>query len=281
MFRSVMIPADFSIECALILRFACGLPALGVKRVVLGHVVEASGMEGPIISAKVDKARDGVHELATGLLDCGLDVEVRVGTGDAAAGLIGIATETHVDAVVCGTHGKGLLTKLISGSVSEQIAVEANIPTLLVRYDLLGTKDDPADFARAFGRSLLLPTDFSSSASRALMAALEMQPSAIGTLYLLHVLDKNLNGDRLAKAEAGAEFQLANLRKIAQENKITAREVIRQGGPKRTILREANERRATGIIVGTSGQNVLQEAVLGSTSMTLIRQASCPVMIVP
>ena len=281
MFRSVMIPADFSIECALILRFACGLPALGVKRVVLGHVVEASGMEGPIISAKVDKARDDVHELAAGLLDCGLDVEVRVGTGDPAAGLIGIAAETHVDAVVCGTHGKGLLTKLISGSVSEQIAVEANIPTLLVRYDLLGTKDDPADFARAFARSLLLPTDFSSAASRALMAALEMQPSAVGTLYLLHVLDKNLAGDRLAKAEAGAEFQLANLRKIAEENKVTARAVIRQGGPKRTILREANERRATGIIAGTSGQNVLQEAVLGSTSMTLIRQASCPVMIVP
>ena len=50
---------------------------------------------------------------------------------------------------------------------------------------------------------------------------------------------------------------------------------------KEEFLREAEERQATGILVGSRGPNPLQEVVLGSVSLTLMRQASCPVMIVP
>lgn len=281
MLRSVMVPVDFSDECALVLRFAVGLTALGTRRVVLGHVVEASGLEGPVITSKVDRARDKIRELAAPLLQAGLDIEVRVETGDPVQGLIGIANEAHVGAVVCGSHGKGTLSKFFAGAVSERIALEANVPVMLVRFDLLRIKDDPADYARSFGRALILPTDFSASSTRALLGALELPPRALGSVYLLHVLDAGLTGEKRRKAEDGAEFQLGTQRKIAEDAGVSARGVIRSGEPTRAILQEANERRATGIVVGTRGQNLLQGAVLGSTSMTLIRQASCPVMIVP
>lgn len=282
MLRSVMIPADFSAECNLILRFAEGLPALGVKRVVLGHVVEASGMEGPVIAAKVDKAREDVRALTPRLAQAGLEVEVRVGTGDPAQGLLALATESHVSAVVCGTHGRGIISKLFAGSVSEEIAVEANVPTMLVRFDLLRTREgDPASFARDFGKSVLLPTDFSSSSTRALMSILELPKGAVGMLYLMHVLDGGLHGAALERARDGAGFELDNLRKMAEQAGVAARCIVKQGPALRTIMQEANERRVTGIVVGTRGQNPLQEAVLGSTSMTLVRQASAPVLIVP
>ncbi len=281
MLRSVMIPADFTPESGLILRFAEGLPKLGVRRVVLGHVVEASGMEGPVIAAKVDKAREDIRALTPRLVEAGLDVEVRVGTGNAAQGLLALATESYVSAVVCGTHGRGIIAKLIAGSVSEEIAVEANVPTMLVRFDLLRTREDCASFARDFGKSLLLPTDFSASSTRALMSVLELPKGAVGMLYLMHALDAGLHGGPLERAREGAGFQLDNLRKMAEEAGVQSRCLIKQGAALRTILQEANERRVTGIVVGTRGQNPLQEAVLGSTAMTLVRQASAPVMIVP
>lgn len=282
MIRSVMIAADLSPECNLVLRFAEGLPTLGVKRIVLGHVVEASGMEGPVIAAKVDKAREDIRALASRLTDAGLDVEIRVSTGDATHALLALATESHVNAVVCGTHGRGIISKLFAGSVSEEIAVQANVPTMLARFDLLRTREgDPASFARDFGKQVLLPTDFSSSSTRALMHVLELPKGAVSMLYLMHVLDPNLSGDALERAREGAGFELDNLRKMAEQAGITARCVVKQGPALRTILQEANERRVTGIVVGTRGQNPLQEAVLGSTSMTLVRQASAPVIIVP
>jgi nucleotide-binding universal stress UspA family protein len=57
--------------------------------------------------------------------------------------------------------------------------------------------------------------------------------------------------------------------------------VIQRGDVQRVILEELDERRATGVITGTRGRNAIQEAILGSVSQTLLRQASCPVMIVP
>lgn len=281
MLRSVMVAVDFSEESALVLGFATGLTRLGVRRVVLGHAVDASGMEGPIIASKVDKVRESMRAMAVPLSDAGLEVEVRVATGDAVNELVALAAETHVDAVVCGTHGKGYLTKLIARSVSEQIALEADRPTMLIRFGLLRTKEDGAQLSRGFGTNVLLPTDFSSSATRALMAVSGLPKGALGTVYLLHVLDESLTGDRLRRAQEGAEFQLENLRAIAEQAGITARGIVRQGDPQRAILQEVNERRVSGIVVGRRGQGPLQEALLGSTSMTLVRQASCPVMVVP
>ena len=281
MLRSVMVPVEFSEECSLILKFARGLPALGVTRAILGHVVEESGKEGPVISRSVDRARERIREMVGPLTEAGLQVEVRVGTGDPARELLALASEAHVDGVIAGTHGRSLISKLISGSVSEQIAMEAEAPTMLVRYNLLRNRDEPADLARGFGKQLILASDFSASSTRALMAVLELPRGSVGMLYLLHAVDPGLSGDKLRRSREGAEFQLETMRKMAEDAGVPARSVVREDEPKRAVLREANERRVTGIVVGSRGQNPLQEAFLGSTSMTLTRQASCPVMIVP
>ncbi|MDP2182515.1 MAG: universal stress protein [Actinomycetota bacterium] len=281
MLRSVMVPTDFSPEFGLLLRYAEGLAALGVRRVVLGHAVEASGMEGPVIAATMDKVREQIRAMSSDLASAGLDVEVRVVTGPVSECLMGIAAETHVDAVVCGTHGKGLLTKLIAGSVSEDMVTNASVPTIAVRYDLMRGREHPAELARAFAKQIIVPIDFSSSSMRAFDALLSMPKDAVGTAFLTHVIDAAVVGDRIRRTEDGAEFQLRNMAAIAAEKGITARPVVRQGDPRRAVLQEAKERRATGMIVGTQGPNPLLEAVLGSVSLTLMRQASCPVMIVP
>ena len=280
MFRSVMIPADFSDNTGSILEFAEGLSALGVKRVVLGHAVDAVGMEGPVIAKTMDKVRSQVRDMATGLTDAGLNVEVRVATGEITNALLGIAAEAHVDLVVAGTHGKGALTKLFAGSVSEDLVTNSSVPSLMVRYDLLKTREHASDITKGFARQLLMPTDFSASSMKALTSIFELPRQTVGTLYLLHVIESGLSGEKLRKSEEGAEFQLNNMINMAAENGVSAKAVIKQGDPKRVVLQEANERRVSGMVLGNRGIGTLQEVVLGSVSLTLMRQASCPVMIV-
>ena len=281
MLRTVMLPTDFSEGCESILGFARGLGSLGVKVVVLTHVVEASGMEGPIIAEKVDEVRDKLRVSAAELEAEGLNVEVRVPTGDPFDTIVGLATEAGVDAIVCGSHAKGLMTQLVAGSVSERLLRDAPVPMLLVRFDLLKNQGDPKNLLKRFGEKVLLPTDFSLSASHAFSSAMELPKGLIKTLYLMHVIDPGLTGEKLRKMEEGAEFHLRNLQAMAQQEGISASIVIRRGEPQRSILEELDERRATGVITGTRGRNAIQEALLGSVSMTLLRQASCPVMIVP
>ncbi len=281
MLRSVLIPADFTEESTLLTDFAAGLGAIGVRRAVLGHCVEASGLEGPVIVASVDRARERMRDRAADLAAAGLDVEVRVVTGQTAHAMIALASETHVDAVVSGTHGKTVLDRLIGGSVSEDLLVNADRPSLFCRFRLLRNAARPADLAQGFGRAPVIPTDFSASSMRAFTTALEIPKSSAGTFYLLHVVDGALSGDELRKVEEGAEFQLANMVAMAAERGITARSIIRRGEPGREALRELDERRASGVVTGSRGRGLLTEAVLGSVSMTLLRQASCPVMVVP
>ena len=281
MLRTVLLPVDFSDDNALILAFARGLPALGVRRVVLGHVVESSGLEGPVLARRVDEAREQIRAMCSGLEEAGLGVEVRVTTGETVEELGGIAAEAHVDAVVYGSHAKSLANQLLAGSVSERLLRDAIVPHLAVRFGLLHTLTDPASLLKHFGEKLLLPTDFSLTAARAFTRAIEMPPGAVKHIFLLHAIDPALTGEKLRRAEEGAEFHLKNLQAMCAQQKISSSVSVRVGTPVQSVLEELDERRATGVIVGTRGRNAVQEMLLGSVSMTLLRQASCPVMIVP
>lgn len=281
MLRTVLLPTDFSDDADLMLAFAQGLSGLGTKVVVLAHVVEASGMEGPVIASRVDEVRETLCAKAEVLRSAGLGVEVRVPTGDPFEGIVALATEIGVDAVVAGSHAKGLVTQLVAGSVSERLLRDAPVPMLLTRFDLLRNQQDPSQLLKRFGEKLLVPTDFSLSASRAFTAAMAMPRQSVGTLYLLHVIDGSLTGDKLRRQEEGAEFHMRNLQAMAAQEGLSASVVITRGDVQRMVLEELDERRATGVITGTRGRNAIQEAILGSVSQTLLRQASCPVMIVP
>lgn len=281
MLRTVLLPIDFCADSDLVMRFCTGLTELGVRRAVCCHVLDATGLEGPVIAARLDAARERVRETVRPLADAGLDVEVRLPTGDPERELLALAMEGHVDAVVCGTSGKTLADRMLSGSVSERLASSAGLPALTIRYDLLRGAGDPAMLARGFGRMMLVPTDFSGTAARALNLALSLPKRAVGTIRLLHVLPQAKDDTRAKQQENGAEFQLRNLVAIAKERGFVATPVIGQGPAERAILAEIEASRASGVVVGSRGRTPLQEALMGSVSMTLMRQASCPVLIVP
>lgn len=281
MVRTVLLPVDFSDDNPLILAFARGLPSLGVRHVILGHVVEASGLEGPLIARKVDEARDRLLEHASELSAAGLSVEVQVVTGDPVEELSALAAETHVDAAVYGSHAKSVAGQLFVGSVSDRLMREATIPHLVVRFDLLRNQADPAVLLRRFGEKLVLATDFSLSAAHAFTFTVDLPPGAVKHLTLLHAIDPALTGEKLRRAEEGAEFHLKNLQAMCTQQKMPSSVSIRVDTPVHAVLDEIGERRASGVIVGTRGRNAVQEMLMGSVSMTLMRQASCPVLIVP
>jgi nucleotide-binding universal stress UspA family protein len=281
MLRTVLLPIDFSAESDLVMRFCTGLADLGVRRVVACNVVAATGLDGPETEKAIEVARDRMRTATKPLSDAGLDVEVRIPTGDAEHALLALATEGHVDAVVCGSSGKSLEDRLAHGSVSEALASTSGIPALTVRYDLLRAVSDPAALARGFGRLMLVPTDFSGTAARALNVALSVPKRSVGTIRLLHVLAEAKDVAKAMQQETGAEFQLRNLVAIAKERGLSATPVIGHGTAEKAILNEADASRVSSVVIGSRGRTPYQESIMGSVSMTLMRQAPCPVLIVP
>jgi nucleotide-binding universal stress UspA family protein len=275
MLSTVLVPTDLSAAQEGVMRFVSGLPALGVRRVVCCHVVDATGLEGPVIAKKVDAARSTLQKIAAPLREAGLDVDLRVATGDPQRELLMVASEECVDAIVAGSSGKSPADRLFVGSVSERLARDTGVPSLTLRFDMLRGAEDPADLARRFARLLLVPTDFSATAARALNVALSFPKHAVGAMRILNVI----HGE--GAPEEDADAQLRKLADVARERGVHATPVVGHGAPEKAILAEIAESGITGVVIGTRGRSPLQEALLGSVSMTLIRQASVPVLVVP
>lgn len=278
MLGTVLLPTDLSASQELVMRFCAGLGELGMTRVICCHVVDATGLEGPVIETKVEGAERHMAHAVAPLSEAGLEVDLRVRTGDPEQELLALAAEEKVDAIVCGSSGKSAADRLFVGSVSERLARDSGVPNLTVRYDLLRTVSDPADMCRRFGKLLLVPTDFSGTAARAFDTALAIAKSASGMVRIVNVEPAPPEN---GSADQDADSQLHLLVEIAKGRGVNATPVIGHGVPERAILAEAEASRVSGIVVGSRGRSVLQEALLGSVSMTLMRQAPCPVLIVP
>ncbi|TML93829.1 MAG: universal stress protein [Actinobacteria bacterium] len=63
----------------------------------------------------------------------GVDAMARVEVGEAAATICRVALETNADLIVVGSHGTGLMRRLMFGSVSDTVAHHAPCPVLLMR----------------------------------------------------------------------------------------------------------------------------------------------------
>lgn len=269
--ETVLLGADASEEFGLVVKFAAGLPALGVTKVVAAHIVEAAGVEGPVVAASADAMRAKIGELVQPMRDAGLEVEVRIGAGEPSRALLQMACEERVDAIVSGTHAKSLTDRLMVGSVSEALTSGSDIPVLLVSYGALEQAEEPAALASSMTECILVPTDFSSAAGRALDRACCLSALRGGLVRLLAVVPD----------EARPTPAVEDLSTRCKARGVRTSFARRAGDPAEQILAEAVSAKATSIIMGTRGRSAVGEALLGSVSMSVVRESDIPVMIVP
>jgi nucleotide-binding universal stress UspA family protein len=104
----------------------------------------AGGFEGNLLSpAEAERARsailaEGADEVGATSDAIGLDptaVEHRVVEGSAGPMICQVAHDVQPDVVVVGSHGRGFLTRVLIGSVSEHVVRHCEAPVLVVRHD--------------------------------------------------------------------------------------------------------------------------------------------------
>jgi nucleotide-binding universal stress UspA family protein len=100
---------------------------------------DAGGFEGPT-ETPAEEAQDWKTEvaeaqqaLAATLTEVhGAKVEQRVEAGDAGPMIVWVAEQIGADLVVVGSHGRGVLKRMVVGSVSEHVVHHASCPVLVV-----------------------------------------------------------------------------------------------------------------------------------------------------
>jgi nucleotide-binding universal stress UspA family protein len=275
----MLVPVGLDSRDEKVLRYVCGLAVQSVTKVLIVTAVDSSGLEAPVVAAEVDRARERLVAMAgAAMVGCTLDVELRVVTGDRIECILAVAEQADIDVICCGTSGKSIVDALFAGSVSERVFASGKVRTMTVRYDLLESVDDPIELALNFARRLVIPTDFSAAATRAWLSAVERPAEAIDFVTALHVLPEGATEEEARNAEVLARGLLA----IAEGHDVEARTVIKSGGDQaQVVLDYIAEIDATGCIIGQYGRGALRQVMLGGLSLTLLREAPCPVVVQP
>ena len=156
-------------------------------------------------------------------------------------------------------------------------------------------------------RHLLVPTDFSKTATTALSYAVALCQDLQGRITLLHVthtekLNESLMGlDALQYLSSALElpstaggfapsFDMEELKKVAKQKLEECVESIRdqvsietafaEGRPSVKIVEYARDHDVDMIVMGTHGRGSVAQFFLGSVAENVVRSAACPVVTV-
>ena len=177
-------------------------------------------------------------------------------------------TEEHdTDLIVMGTEGKGSMPGWLGRSVSEPIARKSKTLTLFVPEHARGfvsLEDGNMDLKR-----ILVPIDEEPSPASAIELAARMARgfgSGNVEIDLLHI---------------GASKEILNSYRLPQSDEWTWNKHLSDGDVFEAIISKAAETHTGAIIMTTAGHQSFMEALRGSTTERIIREADCPVLAVP
>ncbi|MCC7218991.1 MAG: universal stress protein [Burkholderiales bacterium] len=138
-------------------------------------------------------------------------------------------------------------------------------------------------------RTLLVPTDGSVVALRALRYAIELARGLKDARILLLNVQPELerwyvhgllNPEAVAHLRAEGENESAEARALLGQTNLLHDFEVMYGPPAAVIVRVANEQRCDAIIMGTRGLSDVASAFLGSTAHGVIQLAEVPVTLV-
>ncbi len=190
--------------------------------------------------------------------------------------------------VVLATHGRGAVSRLWLGSVSDALVRRLTVPVLLIRP----TEGTAVPRAERF-RKLFVALDGSSESESAIGPALALADPKGCEVVLLRVvppvpiagdagmsvampLDDTLTAALVEQAETYLEGVAARLRGPAV--KVSARVVV-EPGVAQAVLHEASLAGAELVALATHGARGLRRMVLGSVADKVLRGADRPVLL--
>jgi nucleotide-binding universal stress UspA family protein len=141
-------------------------------------------------------------------------------------------------------------------------------------------------------KKILLPTDFSDVAEKALEFAKKMIDVGTQEVVILHVIKKNSLeviaqyssirdlSEVEKEVEGDARKRISRIEKELKQCGFNVTVRIETGFPYSEILRAETEEDVSAIVIGSHGLSNIKEMLLGSVSESVIRNSTKPVIVV-
>jgi len=279
--HDIVCPTDFSPFAARAFAESIRLARwFGAKVTVLHVMPFAVPIEGgmgyvPLPASNGEGAREAqlleMRRFVDAIEHTGVPIETACREGDPSEEIRNAVRETGADLVVMGTHGRSGLKRLVLGSVTEAILRDPPALVLTVHCELAHRK--------GLFRRMLCATDVSERTARTIAVALALADEGAMRLTVLNVIEEGRESSH-GELERAALAALQKL--IPDEARDTYRieEHVAFGEAGREIVRIAAEGDAELIVMGAHRYGPLG-GLFGSTVRAVVREATCPVLLVP
>jgi nucleotide-binding universal stress UspA family protein len=259
--------------------------ALG-RRLFLLHVIEPMAQVHLLLPTMPD-IEEKQHELAESKLRAWMsghapDAELLMVVGRAWSEITRVAREQSACLLLLGRGEDDEGLGAVFGSTCERVVRHAHCPVLV-----LARGGRPL---ASCGGSVMLCTDrsdssvasFSSAVAYArlrqapLLLVCAEDPLALPGQHEYEIFQEEIDAKREAHESALREFRAHHL---PAEVEVETRVI--EGAPHRALCRLAIRRHARLMVLANHGRSAWQRALIGSTTERVVRQAACPVLVVP
>ncbi|KAA6457888.1 hypothetical protein DYQ86_21215 [Acidobacteria bacterium AB60] len=187
------------------------------------------------------------------------------------------AHDFHADRIILGTRSRSKLSKLLLGSVAEQVLRSATIPVLTVGPEARLPVD-----AGATERVVLHATTLREASRPSAVLACQIAALLHARLVILHVLPQ-FNGGHAQTLPPGLDSaalqDLHSLAEaIAQEFAVRVEPRLVHGNPAIEILAESEHRSASLIVMGSTARGGFHDLTRDRTVYKVLAHAHCPVL---
>jgi nucleotide-binding universal stress UspA family protein len=206
----------------------------------------------------------------------GVHCDALVREGQAAAQIAAAVRQFHADRVLVGTRGRSKLSKLLIGSVAEQVLRSVNLPVFTVGPEA----HLPVD--RGEERVVLHATTLRETSRPSAALACQIAAAQKAKLVLLHVLPQVPEKERADRATGMDSSAKVELRILAEETGAgccsAVEPVVVHGNPSIEILALASERNASLIVLGATQRSAFESLTRDRTVYRVLAHARCPVL---
>ncbi len=208
----------------------------------------------------------------------GITCDVLVREGNAAQQIAAAARQFHVGRLLLGTRSRGKVSKLLLGSVAEQVLRSVNLPVMTVGPEA----HLPVD-SGSTPKVVLHATTLREASRPSAALACQLAMAAHARLVLLHVLQTPASGKgSCSTLEASAIAELTALAEATGASQLDCPGCIEHrvvhGNPAIEILATAEELHASLIVLGATQRSALQSLTRDRTIYRVLAHSSCPVL---
>jgi len=141
-------------------------------------------------------------------------------------------------------------------------------------------------------KNILVAVDFSKATDRILQATANLAKAVEARVTLINVAPRepDILGQQLTRKVVTEPVpedvrerydELMACAKRLQDADVTVSPLLVRGDRVRTVMREVEREEADLIVMGSHGRGALYRRIMGSVSEGVLREAKCPVLIVP